>query len=219
MSKFFLTLLSITVVLTTGCHSAKIETPKIETPTTSAAPAAAVVNEPTNKPGPAPTDAEVREAIIRNYEDAAVIDHRRPTPFLVGDFNGDNSEDIAIVVKPGKGKLSKLNGEYANWILEDPREPVHIRDLNKRPDPVTVTNKDSLLAVIHGVKSEGWRSAIAKQTYLLKNAVGENFEAQSSGHSNVAKSRFRGDVIREKLDGTTGIIYFTGAKYAWHPII
>ena len=92
-------------------------------------------------------------------------------------------------------------------------------DLKSRPAPITVTSKDSLLAVIHGVKSEGWRSAIAKQTYLLKNAVGENFETQSSQQSNAAKSRFRGDVIHEKLDGTTGVIYFTGAKYAWHPII
>jgi hypothetical protein len=213
MSKNFLTLLSITLVLTTGCHSAKIETP-----TTSAAPAAAA-NEPAYKGGPGPTDAELREAIIRNYEDAAVIDNSRAAPFLVGDFNGDNSEDIAIVVKPGEGKLSKLNSEYANWILEDPRQPVHIRDLKSRPAPVTISGKDSLLAVIHGVKSEGWRSAIAKQTYLLKNAVGESFETQSSRQSNGAKSRFRGDVIREKLDGTDGIIYFTGAKYAWHPIV
>ena len=210
MSKFFLTLLSIIIVLTTACDSAKIETP-----TTSAAPAHSTSSEPVFKPEPRPTDAEVREAIIRNYEDAAVIDNSRPTPFLVGDFNGDNSEDIAIAVKAGKGKLSKLNSEYANWILEDPRQPVHIKDLKSRPAPVTVTGKDSLLAVIHGVKSEGWRSAIAKQTYLLKNAVGESFEKQT----NHAKSRFRGDVIREKLDGTDGIIYFTGATYAWHPII
>lgn len=210
MSKFFLTLLSIIIVLTTACDSAKIETP-----TTSAAPAHSTSSEPAFKPEPRPTDAEVREAIIRNYEDAAVIDNSRPTPFLVGDFNGDNSEDIAIAVKAGKGKLSKLNSEYANWILEDPRQPVHTKDLKSRPAPVTVTGKDSLLAVIHGVKGEGWRSAIAKQTYLLKNAVGESFEKQT----NHAKSRFRGDVIREKLDGTDGIIYFTGAKYAWHPII
>jgi hypothetical protein len=26
-------------------------------------------------------------------------------------------------------------------------------------------------------------------------------------------------VIREKLDGTAGIIFWTGAKYAWHPVI
>ncbi len=206
MYKFILKLLSITVVLTTACHSAKIEAPT----TSAAAPAHSTSSEPALKPGPRPSDAEVREAIIRNYEDAAVIDSSRATPFLVGDFNGDNSEDIAIVVKPGKGKLSKLNSEYANWILEDPRQPVHIKDLKSRPAPVTVTSKDSLLAVIHGVKSEGWRSAIAKQTYLLKNAAGESFEKQSSR---------RGEVIREKLDGTDGIIYFTGAKYAWHPII
>ena len=41
-------------------------------------------------------------------------------------------------------------------------------------------------------------------------AVGEIFDKQSSR---------RGDVIREKLDGADGVIYFTGAKYAWHPII
>jgi len=84
------------------------------------------------------------------------IDNNQSVPFLVGDFNGDNSEDIAITVKPAKGKLSELNGEYVNWIVEDPRQVHHSPEQKKQP--VTVGRDDLLLAVIHGYEREGWRS-------------------------------------------------------------
>ena len=62
----------------------------------------------------------MRDAIKRNYEDAVSIDSSRT--ILVGDFNGDNSEDVAVVVRPGQGKIAELNSEYVNWILEDPHQ-------------------------------------------------------------------------------------------------
>ena len=191
MNKFLL-LLALCVV-TGACHSAKVE------PRTAAAP------EPVHKAGPQPTETELREAIRRNYEDAVTIDNSR---FLTGDFNGDNSEDIAVVVRPGKGKLSELNSEYVNWIPED----LH------RPKVVSISSGDVLLAVIHGHEREGWRNTMARQTYLLKNAVGEELVTQAGrelNKENKALPRFRGDVIREKA----GVIFWTGAKYAWHPII
>jgi hypothetical protein len=43
-------------------------------------------------------------------------------------------------------------------------------------------------------------------------------QLQTSGE-NRSLPQLRGDVIREKLNGSGGIIYWTGAKYAWHPII
>lgn len=133
---------------------------------------------------------------------------------MTGDFNGDNSEDIAIVVKPSGDKLSDLNSEYVNWILEDPR---HVQQLSRN-----VKANDVLLAVIHGQDREGWRDESAKQTYLLKNAVGTELATESlkqlkTNGETKALPQLRGDVIREKLNGSGGIIYWTGAKYAWHP--
>lgn len=164
-------------------------------------------------PGSRPTEAEMRATVQRNYEDAVSIDTTKP--YLIGDFNGDHSEDIAIVVKPAKGKLSDLNSEFANWILEDPHR------IEARKNTNRVSNNEVLLAVIHGHERDGWRNAMARQTYLLKNAVGAEFEKQSPQQISTGSKSLpvlRGDVIREKLAGTSGIIFWTGAKYAWRPV-
>src|SRR5262249_42368742 len=159
-------------------------------------PVASKTSEPVHTPGPRPSEGELRGAIVRNYENVVTIDNSLPTPFLIGDFNGDKSEDIAIVVKPAGAKLSELNSEYVNWILEDPRQ-------TSRPK---IKRDDLLLAVIHGVDREGWRNQMARQTYLLTNAVGNEFATQQGRELNKMLPRLRGDVIREKLDGTAGII-------------
>jgi len=200
--------------MTAACHSSKVELKN------QSAPAGRAANQPSYKAGPQPTEAELRDAIKRNYEDVVMIDSGKSTSFVIGDFNGDAAEDVAVVVKPGKGKLAELNSEYVNWILEDPHQ-VQGREQKTSKVPVTITRNDSLLAVIHGIKGEGWRNAMAKQTYLLKNAVGERFATESGQQLNDGSKRLpllRGDVIREKLDGADGIIYWTGAKYAWHPV-
>jgi hypothetical protein len=132
---------------------------------------------------------------------------------MTGDFNGDNSEDIAIVVKPRS--LSDVNSEFVNWVLEDPH---HVQQLARAVKP-----NDVLLAVIHGHDRDGWRHELAKQTYLLKNAVGTEFATESRSQlktsgENTSLPQLRGDVIREKLNGSDGIIYWTGGKYAWHPL-
>ncbi|HJP93107.1 MAG TPA: hypothetical protein VJ875_14210 [Pyrinomonadaceae bacterium] len=167
-----------------ACQRSRVEPSTVSAP----APADSASNKTVLKPGPQPTDAELREAVKRNYQDAVTIDDSQPVPFLVGDFNGDRSEDIAIAVKPGRGKVSELNSEYVNWILEDPAQFPIPGHKNQR---VTVGNNDLLLAVIHGEGREGWRSSLARQTYLLKNAVGANL--------------------------SDGAIRWTGGRYLSHP--
>jgi len=200
-------LLVFCLTISSGCHRATENKPPV-----SQAPSSPVATETLPQAAPSPTEAELRAAVKRNYEDIVSIDDSRPTPFMIGDFNGDSSEDIAVVVKPQK--LSDLNSEYVNWILEDPH---HL----EQPS-MNVSKNDLLLAVIHGHKREGWRHEFARQTYLLKNAVGTDLETmsikqlRSSGQSKRLPG-LRGDVIREKLKGSGGIIYWTGGKYAWHP--
>src|SRR5437762_6379414 len=67
---------------------------------------------------PAPKVAEVQEAVKRVFKDAAVIDTRYNPNFLTGDFNGDASQDLAVILKPAK--LDQLNEEYPPWLLRDP---------------------------------------------------------------------------------------------------
>jgi hypothetical protein len=214
MSKYLL-LLSI-CILATACHTVKTEPITANT----SAPDQSVASQPAYAPRQQPSEAELQAAVNRNYEGAVTIDTTRAVSFLTGDFNGDNSEDVAIVVKPGKGKLTDLNNEYVNWILEDPHTTIR-KEQKTPPQRPSINGNDTLLAVIHGYEREGWRNAQARQTYLLKNAVGDDFERQSAQQlSSASRSlpALRGDVIREKLSGTAGIIFWTGARYAWHPV-
>jgi hypothetical protein len=174
-----------------------------------------------------PKPEEVRAVTARVYKDAVAIDMGHQPGYIVGDFNGDGSEDIAIVVKPAKNKLDEINSEVANWIVEDPRQ-VLLPDPNKtvqrlpqNPGPVKVRPDDLLLTIIHGYKDKGWRNTEARQAYLLDNAVGASMTAaplkdlQSAGGNKNGVMR-SGDVIKQTLAGEQGFLYWTGAKYAWH---
>lgn len=155
-------------------------------------------------------------------------DKNHPDSFVVGDFNGDGSEDIAIMVAPARDKLAEINSEFANWIIVDPKK-VALPDPKKgvqpapaETGPVKIEQRDSLLAIIHGYGPDGWRNPQAKQTYLLKNAAGEemrvvplkDFPGALKVMANGVKSR--ADIISEKLAGVAGFLYWTAGKYVWH---
>lgn len=171
--------------------------------------------------------ADVQGALKRVYHDTVTLGTSRGTPFVLGDFNGDDSPDIAIVVTPAKGKLPKINSEYASWLVGDPRKVLlpevrgDVKILPKKPETVVVRQGDVLLAVIHGYQKEGWRNPLSAQTYLLKNAVGDEMEAQPATEIVRAAAHrenlppLRGEVIRVMLAGENGFIYWTGSKYAW----
>ena len=181
-AKALLLLVVSACLFATACERSRVE------PSNVSANVPSAPNNPPYKPGPQPTEAELRDALKRNYENAVTIDNSQSVPFLLGDFNHDGSEDIAIVVKPTKGKLSDVNGEFVNWILEDPRQ---IRTAGQKYQPVEVKNNEPLLAVIHGHEREGWRSDLARQTFLLTNAVCANL--------------------------SEGAIRWTGGRYSWQP--
>ena len=176
----------------------------------------------------APKLNEVQAAVARVYQDTVAIDTSRSVPFIVGDFNGDGSQDIAVIVRPAKASLAKLNSEYANWIVEEPQRVAlpdpnrAVQQLAKGAETIKVQQDDLLLLILHGYRQAGWHDQLARQTFLLRNAVGENIRAQSlreaakSAGSKNAQTQPPGDVIREKLNGQDGFLYWTNAKYAWH---
>jgi hypothetical protein len=212
----------------TSCKTTSPKPPASNASTPQTEPSAQPSVEPTQAQSESPpTTAELRAVIERIYKDAVTIDESQPEPSVVGDFNGDGSQDIAIIIKPATGKLSQLNDEYANWILEDPRHIPQL-DPNKsvqaappKPAPVKIQQHDVLLTIIHGYQQSGWRNPEARQTYLLKNAVGKDLkveparEAIRSAQSPAPVTAVGSDVIRQTLAGESGFIFWGGAKYVW----
>ena len=225
-------LLGFSLALATACQRHETAAVDQSTKAEIAKPAAAT-NTAAATTGVAPPQSisELQGVVARIYKEAVTVDSSRDDHFVVGDFNGDGSQDIAVVVKPGKGMLPELNSEYANWIREDALEvgklASHAQDQQsiKKRKPTVVTARDNLLAIIHGYQAVGWRDPKATQTFLLKNAVGEKLSAETAATllSDTAVNQqlppLRGDVIRESLNGKPGLLYWTGARYAWHPAV
>jgi len=113
----------------------------------------------------------------------------------------------------------------ANWTIADPvalaMRPKEAETDSSSSKPSVTEQDGSLLAVIHGYGEEGWRDSEARQAYLLKNALGEQVrtatqsEMAQGGKNGGAIPHLYGDVIREKLAGESGFIYYTGAGYEW----
>jgi hypothetical protein len=195
-----------------GCS--KAEKPRTEAPPP---PVAAQTDQPQQTPKlPLPQINEVQTAVKRVFKDSVLIDTTHKPSFIVGDFNGDSSQDIAVVLKPTPDKLSDLNEEFPNWIL---------RDLSRSDQPgsprLRVAVNDVLLAVIHGYGTNGWRDQEATQTYLLKSAAGSGLATRSAKDflaANQGKKlpQLRGDVIGEEIGGTSGVLYYAGATYSWY---
>jgi len=187
---------------------------------------------PTPAPGPPelrpPEPIEAQEAIRRVYGETVFVESSRPKYFIAGDFNGDNSIDLGVVVRPAGGKVAKLNSELANWIRCDPQKvkpPApqrHGRILLQMVEPTVIEDHDLLMAVIHGYGPRGWRDPQARQSYLLKNAVGDGVkltpykEAVKIVGKYKDSPRLRGDVVSQTMNNKHGLLYYTGAKYAWH---
>ena len=161
----------------------------------------------------APKLSEVQDAVKRVFKEAAVV-HRDYNPgFLAGDFNGDESQDLAVIRKPVK--LDEMNQELPPWLVRDPlgNKPATIR--------LAITKDEPLLAVIHGYGANDWRDPEATQAFVLKNVVGNDLRVQSGKEFVAANSgkklpRPQGDLIGETLKGTSGYLYYARATYSWY---
>lgn len=165
---------------------------------------------------PPPNTNDVNQAIQRVFKSAAVLDATGTPAFVSGDFNGDRSPDLAVVLKPVPEKLAELNEEFPNWILRDP-----FAHGESRGPRLAVAANEPLLAVIHGYGPNGWRDPQATQTFLLKNAAGSSLQTLARNDA-IAKAQgkkapqLRGDVIGEQVGGASGYLYFAVAGYAWY---
>ena len=229
-----LLILLIALCMAAACRNASDQNKTAElrpVPVSSDTPSQLVLPRVSATPTPTKEDLrpaqpdEVRQAMSRIFQQFARIDDSRSPVFLVGDFNGDGSQDIAVVTRPADGSLGEINNELANWVLEDPHDVplpgTRAAAEMRKPKPTKAEKADALLTIIHGVGAQGWRNSEARQTFLLRNAVGANATVQDAGK--IDKSSWNssltphGDVIIENVNGQRGLICWTGAKYAWVP--
>jgi len=205
-----LTLLSISF----GCSSEK---PKVEAPPVQVARQNEAAQPQVASNIPPPDLNAVQDAVNRVFKDKARIDMSRKPYFVAGDFNGDGSQDIAVVLQPTPEKLADLNEEFPNWILKNPFAP----GAESRVPRLRVAAHDSLLAVIHGYGTKGWRDPEATQTFLLKNAIGSGMNARDAkdvrkANSGTKTPHLSGDVISQVVNGSQGYLYFADATYSWY---
>jgi len=206
-------LLLLTVFFGSSCSNSKQAMVEAPPPAYQPTPSSPQVRLPSVI---APKLAEVQEAVRRVFKDSAAIDTTTTPNFLTGDFNGDQSEDLAVVLKPIAGKLAAMNEEYPAWLLRDPSQG----NPGERPK-VNIQEDEAMLAIIHGFGENDWRDPQATQTFLLKNVTGSNMAVLtgkdfSSKHSGRKLPRPAGDLIEETLRGSTGCLYYSSANYLWY---
>lgn len=177
---------------------------------------------------------EVQVAVKRIFKDVVEIDAIRKPSYLAGDFNGDLSQDLAVVLRPVAGKLSELNQKFPRWIAREPLKEILLPKSKILAHPVAASanpaagqtvrfeQSDVLLAIIHGSGPKGWRDPEATQTHLLRDVVGTDMRTlafKSAVRAYDGKKPFPdiyGDLIQETLIGQSGFLHFTGGVYGWY---
>jgi hypothetical protein len=180
------------------------------TPETAAAPA----QPPASLPPPRIDDVQL--ALTRAFDGTVNPKGSRPS-FEAADFNGDGSQDLAVVVVPVAQRLPDINHELANWLIDDIRRTP--RPAPAPPDvPAQVQAGDVLLAMIHGFGPAGWRSDQARQAYLLRN-VPDGLHplppAEAASRCGEGGPHLWGDVLAPPSCRDSGYIYWTNARYAF----
>ena len=146
-----------------------------------------------------------------------MADNKEKPGYIVGDFNGDSSEDLAIWVKPVPEHIAELNNELANWTLMDPHK-TFVPDAKLRivqlptttPRLEKVQASELLLAVIHGVYDKGWRDPKARQSYVLTQITGRTLSTRHVDR--LPGTLHAAEVI---FPERRGFLYWAGGSYAW----
>jgi hypothetical protein len=209
-----------------GCSSNSSNQARVEKPISmpaSSQPAPSATPSPKLSP---PSEAEVEAAFHRVFgNDLIAMTDGGRVSFIAGDFNGDQSEDIAILARPAVGKLDDINNEFANWIIQDADKafiapPGKAVVVPPREEPAKVSEGEEVLAVIHGFGARGWRNPDARQAYLVKHGAAPFLGIAPSLSQKAIRAMhlpYETDIIKQVRNNKKGFLFWTGSMYAWHP--
>jgi hypothetical protein len=178
--------------------------------------------EPSPIPSPsgiaAPALSEVQPTLDRVFDRAVVMDQATPPAFVAGDFDGDDVTDLAVAVRPrSEAALAELNAGRPRWIVQDATAQ---ESPTGKPEPVKISARDRLLAIVPGAAAGGWRDPDLRRGYLVKNAVGSSLKARPLAElpDAIRMRTYRphtGDVIESNRGGQPGVLLWTAAAYIW----
>lgn len=165
------------------------------------------------------TTEEIAEVIHNDFGprvnvDPSIVENY----YLIGDFNGDGNNDVAVIIKPegGKTDIRKFNVKF---ISIDPYSPKN----GQRVDPVASMNEhnDACLgvAIIHGTSS-GWNALEPLGKYMFYECFSD-FRLIPKGQKigDINKSRgttpvLKGDAVKLELEsGAETVVYWDGSTY------
>ena len=209
-----------------GCKSHSNQSQLVEKPISTATPQPSPdVSATAAQKLPAPSETEVEAAFHRVFGDDLTLSNANRPFFIQGDFNGDGSEDLALIARPAPGKLHDINSELANWIIQDadkalvptPAKRVVVPPRVERP---TIVAGEEVLAIIHGFGAIGWRNPDARQAYLVKHAAAPLLGTAPSFSQKAIRAMhlpYETEIIQQVRNKRKGFLFWTGGVYAWHP--
>jgi hypothetical protein len=166
----------------------------------------------------------VEAALHRVFGDNLVAITSKSPFFIVGDFNGDESEDVALIARPAPGKLQDVNSELSNWTIQDADRALGPMDkkvvIAAKEERPAVAKGEEVLAIIHGVGAKGWRDSDARQAYIVKHAAATLLGTAPSISQKAIRIMhlpFPTDIIKQVRNNKKGFLFWTGGVYAWHP--
>jgi len=162
------------------------------------------------------------DATLQRIFGRLVIANRADHSSVTGDFNGDGSLDLAVIVLSVKTELGMINGELANWTIQDADQfftpPAGERVVfQQKQSRLSVEAGEPLLAVIHGFGKAGWRDSAARQAYLIRHAaLGDLRAIRATGHIERAPPTVRNSDVIYEGSNHGEFLFWNGSQYAWN---
>ncbi|MGH9970523.1 MAG: hypothetical protein ACREBG_22405 [Pyrinomonadaceae bacterium] len=183
------------------------------------------------------TEEQVAALLESEFGGLFKLDTRTISPsYIVGDFNGDGTEDIAIPVR--------LNLQLST---EDKTKPPFSFEKAQGPGPSTLGEQGHesgltmgdlarykelpILVIIHGSMKDRWKNSRPEQRFVVVDAWRLGKKVMSLNHGKlkptpygdepqvVEPPRLLGDAILMLDPANAGTaVYWDGARYRWYPV-